>query len=880
MHTFCEVRQMRRFLTVTLACGLFVGVAAADEPTADSGRVILDTNSFWRSFLVLRDPVFGTSQDAKPLVPEKPPTVIYSSKLPPADWVLPGFDDSSWRRAPGPFAGGYGARQHQGWTKPESIALICLRGKFTVLEPEKVKRLRLSTAFRGGMVVYLNGREVARSYLPAGNIDSLTLAQGYPFEAFSSPDGKVALGRWRSDREAQQKRLELRLRKLTHLELPVNLLRRGRNVLALEIHRSPQHPDSPGLQESQRGIWGTAGLLEVNLEAPGLRGIVPNVERAAGFQVWNADLLAGVFDADYGDANEPLRPLGIVAAQNGAFAAQVVVGSDQPIKHLHAEVSNLEAQSSRAQIPASRVEIRYPQPDGAERGATERYPHLRNVCRFDSLAESPLQEIPLYEKDISTGATTPRFGAVQPIWITVNVPADAAPGNYQGTLTIRADGVTAVEVPVHLHVSDWKLPDSQDFHTLADFIQSPDSVAEKYQVPLWSDRHFELMAKSFAELGKVGNKTLYIPLLCRTHFGNPQTMVRWIRQPDGTYAHDYRILDRYLDTALAHMGKPRVVALYVWERYTGPHGSLGTKDKPPTGWLPGRVSELDPVTGKVRELETPKYTTPEMKAFWQPVIQEIRARLEERGLGDAMMFGMNGDFSRVTKEPVELFKELAPGVPWVSQGHGLVKQLFGVPVGYATTVWNARFAVDPSIKRTHGWQREMLVAHFHRGMRADVYLTETRLMGEMNIQGSQRGFGRLGADFWPILINERGRRTPITRRYPQLATWGQLSLGTAFLAPGPEGAISTVRFELIREGIEECEARIFIERALLDEGLRTRLGVNLATECQALLDERTRIVQWSTWHAGNYEYFLSSDWQERSRKLYDTAARVARALNI
>ncbi len=48
-------------------------------------------------------------------------------------------------------------------------------------------------------------------------------------------------------------------------------------------------------------------------------------------------------------------------------------------------------------------------------------------------------------------------GENQPFWITVKVPADAAAGDYAGTLTITVNGA-AQDVPVSLHVYDFALP--------------------------------------------------------------------------------------------------------------------------------------------------------------------------------------------------------------------------------------------------------------------------------------------------------------------------------------------------------------------------------------------------------------------------------------
>ena len=53
-------------------------------------------------------------------------------------------------------------------------------------------------------------------------------------------------------------------------------------------------------------------------------------------------------------------------------------------------------------------------------------------------------------------------GRVQPLWIGVQVPKDAAPGVYQGDVTISADGVSDSAVKVSLTVADKVLDDHGD----------------------------------------------------------------------------------------------------------------------------------------------------------------------------------------------------------------------------------------------------------------------------------------------------------------------------------------------------------------------------------------------------------------------------------
>jgi hypothetical protein len=105
---------------------------------------------------------------------------------------------------------------------------------------------------------------------------------------------------------------------------------------------------------------------------------------------------------------------------------------------------------------------------------------------------------------------------------------------------------------------------------------------------------------------------------------------------------------------------------------------------------------------------------------------------------------------------------------------------------------------------------------------------------------------------------------------------------------GADGALTTVRYEMLREGVEECEARIFIEKALLDKASAARIGEALAKKVQAVLDERVEanldsLGKGAKGQGGLQETsatFGDGPWQERSAKLYAAAAEVAGTLGV
>ena len=59
--------------------------------------------------------------------------------------------------------------------------------------------------------------------------------------------------------------------------------------------------------------------------------------------------------------------------------------------------------------------------------------------------------------------------------------------------------------------------------------------------------------------------------------------------------------------------------------------------------------------------------------------------------------------------------------------------------------------------------------------------------------------------------------------------------------------MSTARLEALKEGLQVCEARIFLEDALLDDARKATLGADLAKRCQDALDVHHRAMWKTVW---------------------------------
>lgn len=877
----------------------------AETVAAEQPMVVLDTAGFWRLHHQLSPPLIEFDDGLKPVLMTR--WLDEPTPAAPVAWIGPDFDDGDWLRGPAMMA-----------CKTPYLERLSMRGKFAVTDAAKVSDLRLSVEYHGAAILYVNGTEVARGNVAAA-ADGTQMAEVYPHEAYVTPDGEIISDRSnRTDEVAR--RLAMRTRSLAEIEIPQRLLRRGVNVVAVEILRAPyskmvKEKVDPKMRTPYGMSWNTCEIRAVRLTAaPGSTGLVPNAARPQGLQVWNRDVMGSDFDLDYGDPNEPLRPIALVAPRNGTASGKVVLGSTAAIRGLAVTPSELKCGATV--IPASRVQIRYGLAWGQEsitRSYTgEQMPYPASPSLLESLAEKPLAEFPVREKPVTEyclkrpGQPAPAFGAVVPVWVTVRVPADVAAGDYSGSLTIRAEGEEPVTVPVSLKVVDWLLPDPQNWATWVELIQSPDTLAVEYDVPLWSEENFRMIARSMDFLSEVGSRVVYVPLICHTNNGNEQSMVRWIPKSDGGYEYDFSVMERYLDLAEKHMGRPTFVVFNVWEVYIIPRDKKAEgqeanairylKEKNALVGSGPTVTMLDPVTGAAEAAVLPGYAAPQSRALWEPLFKELRRRMARRKLDGAMVLGTFTD-ARPTKEELEFLSEVSDGLPWISHAHHGAPGNMATFV-YQTRVWNIDFAAVDWDKRKFGWKSPSLIADYERHRDINTLPpTNWRHMGEWNIAGEQRGVGRVGADYWPVVRDKRGeRRGTVGSRYPQ-SSRRNLDLYSCLLSPGPDGPVATARYESFREGIQECEARIVIERALTDDALREKLGDSLSRRCRDALVEHVLCMYkglsnlqlygyfWSyatSWRGSEgvagHTWFVGSGWQRRTERLYALAGEVERAL--
>ena len=138
----------------------------------------------------------------------------------------------------------------------------------------------------------------------------------------------------------------------------------------------------------------------------------------------------------------------------------------------------------------------------------------------------------------------------RPLWLDIHVPADAAAGTYKGTLTVDCDG-TRLTLPLQVQVASRILPAPKEWSFHLDLWQNPYAVARYFGVPLWSQRHFDLMRPSMELLAAAGQKVITCSVINRPWNGQTfdpfESMIGKMKQLDGTWRYDYSVFDRWVE---------------------------------------------------------------------------------------------------------------------------------------------------------------------------------------------------------------------------------------------------------------------------------------------------------------------------------------------
>lgn len=236
-------------------------------------------------------------------------------------------------------------------------------------------------------------------------------------------------------------------------------------------------------------------------------------------------------------------------------------------------------------------------------------------------------------------------GDTQPVWLSINVPSDAVPGKYKGTLSFVADGKKMAVLEYSFTVSKRVLPPLQESPFHLDLWQNPYAVARYYDVPLWSWEHFKYLRPVMKLLADAGQKVITTTIMDRPWNGQTEDpfgpMVTRMRRVDGTWLFDYSVFDKWVEFMMS-LGIDEQINCYTMIPWalTFDYFDQASNGNATVHAEPG---------------------TPEYEAYWAPFIKDFATHLKDKGWFDRTYIAMDERPEKAMDAVLRLIRKVEPG---------------------------------------------------------------------------------------------------------------------------------------------------------------------------------------------------------------------------
>lgn len=390
----------------------------------------------------------------------------------------------------------------------------------------------------------------------------------------------------------------------------------------------------------------------------------------------------------------------------------------------------------------------------------------------------------------------------RPVWISVNIPVDAVPGTYKGTIS-RQSASGTVNHEITLEVLNKTLPAPSEWSFHLDLWQNPYSVARYHGVKLWSNEHFELLKPLLKKLAAAGQKCITATLTDKPWGGDDGdgpcydaygSMINWTKRTDGTWNYDYTVFDQYVELAME----------------CGIKGQISCYSMVP---ISNKFTWFDEKTSQIVVQEAfPGTETYEN--IWSEFLADFRSHLRVKGWLDLTAIGLD---EREEEEMTKLFgflKKTAPEFKIAMAGF------------YYKDINPSIYDFSSNWRHTPILAGDVIESRKKSGLKTTYYVacmipkpnnftfsppSESCYEGWYASAMGFDGFLRWASNSWPEnpVVDSRYTRWPS---------------GDTFLVY--PGALSSIRFERMREGIQDYE-KIRI--------LRKELSENASDEAKAEL---------------------------------------------
>lgn len=515
-----------------------------------------------------------------------------------------------------------------------------------------------------------------------------------------------------------------------------------------------------------------------------------------GVEVWNkmtapVRFCWGTTDVRYKKLDVPdvkaTGTLRLKAWKGERVNAQAVLWTQKDLEGAEMTVSELK--NGNSVIPASAVRthfVRYVMTDELNKDGSGGCGARENKAEWDSLMVADVLDI-VRVREVKARTT-------QPVWLNVWVPAEAKPGKYKGTLTVSGKNFEAMKLPFEIEVVNRTLPEPQKWAFHLDLWQNPYAVARYYQVPLWSKAHFDAMRPLMKMLANAGQRAITASIMHKPWAGQTEdaydSMIFRMKKLDGTWVYDYTVFDKWVEFMMNEVGIKDLISCYTM--------------------IPWALSfdYFDQATNRVQFIKA----APGDEAYaeyWGTFLKDFSRHLREKGWFEKTAISMDERPMEAMQEAIKVIKAADPEFKITLAGN-YHEEIQG-DLYYLSIPYGNQFPVDVKAERERKGQistvytccTEAFPNTFTFSAPAEAAWTALHA-----VAGGYDGYLRWAVNSWPI--------DPL--RDSRFRTWA--AGDTYSIYPGPR---SSIRFERLVEGLQDCEKIYVLRKELEAKGATGKL---------------------------------------------------------
>lgn len=375
--------------------------------------------------------------------------------------------------------------------------------------------------------------------------------------------------------------------------------------------------------------------------------------------------------------------------------------------------------------------------------------------------------------------------SVRPVWVTIDIPQNVEKDIYTGSINIRTEESESQNLNIELAVINKTLPESSEWTFHLDLWQNPYAVARFHNVELWSQKHIDLLKSYLTILAEAGQKCITTSIVHQpwgSQTYDPfDSMIQWIKNSNGTWEFDFSIFDQYVKLAME----------------CGITDQINCYSMIPWG---NQIQYFDEDSAKYVTIKVDPGTE-KYEVIWKNFLQQFNYHLDQMKWLEKTTISMDERGLEDMKKAIGIIHRTAPGIGISLAGsyHSEIQNDIDDLCLFIKPPCELKYIQERAINNKITTFYTCCAKPEHPNNFTFSPPAEQTWLGWYAASRGYSGYLRWAYNSWPAypLKDSRFRSWPAGDTYQ--------------VYPGPR---SSVRFEKLREGIEDYEKIRIIKKSL------------------------------------------------------------------